>query len=154
MTFRLDQFTAWEGIRQLWRTGCRSVRNHYGQRFGPGKRFGLLVGGTYDWNGRGINDLEPSPTVSSLSPHYDSIDLRDYKYYRTRWGFTGNRLQDQRRIECFCARALLQFKDFGQKWVYTLNDGDVPKSSIDWRRPNYGIASVSAGGHQCLHLRG
>src|SRR5215470_16277434 len=35
-----------------------------GQRFGPDKKLGLLIGGTYDWNGRGINDIEPSPTVS------------------------------------------------------------------------------------------
>ena len=53
-------------------------------------RFGVLLGGTYDWNGRGINDIEPSPTVTSLSPHYDSIDLRDYMYYRTRWGMSGS----------------------------------------------------------------
>src|SRR5581483_5450483 len=37
-----------------------------GQRFGAAKRIGVLVGGTYDWNGRGINDIEPSPTVASL----------------------------------------------------------------------------------------
>jgi outer membrane receptor protein involved in Fe transport len=28
-------------------------------RFGPEKRAGLLIGGSYDWNGRGINDIEP-----------------------------------------------------------------------------------------------
>src|SRR5499427_1093909 len=61
-----------------------------GHRFGPGKKFGVLFGGTYDWNGRGINDIEPSPTTSSLAPHYDSIDLRDYQYYRTRWGLAGS----------------------------------------------------------------
>ena len=27
---------------------------------------------------------------TSLSPHYDSIDLRDYMYYRTRWGTSGS----------------------------------------------------------------
>src|SRR5262249_19066398 len=61
-----------------------------GERFGADKRIGVLIGGTYDWNGRGINDIEPSPTFSSLSPHYDSIDLRDYMYYRTRWGLSGS----------------------------------------------------------------
>src|ERR1700694_465980 len=35
----------------------------YGQRFGENKKFGFLLGGTYDWNGRGINDLEPGPGV-------------------------------------------------------------------------------------------
>src|SRR5215471_4438664 len=61
-----------------------------GRRFGTDNRLGVLLGGTYDWNGRGINDIEPSPTVTSLSPHYDSIDLRDYMYYRTRWGMSGS----------------------------------------------------------------
>src|SRR6516225_9024770 len=32
-----------------------------GKRFAD-KRAGVLVNGTYDWNGRGINDIEPSPT--------------------------------------------------------------------------------------------
>ena len=34
-----------------------------GQRFGERKQWGFLMGGTYDWNGRGINDLEPAPGV-------------------------------------------------------------------------------------------
>ena len=60
-------------------------RRHHRPAIRADKRLGVLIGGTYDWNGRGINDIEPSPTVTSLSPHYDSIDLRDYMYYRTRW---------------------------------------------------------------------
>src|SRR5215510_7963901 len=70
--------------------GVSQFNTTLGRRFGPDQRFGLLLGGTYDWNGRGINDIEPSPTVTSLSPHYDSIDLRDYMYYRTRWGLSGS----------------------------------------------------------------
>jgi len=33
-----------------------------GKRFGHEKRLGVLFGGTYDWNGRGIDDLEPAPS--------------------------------------------------------------------------------------------
>src|SRR5215469_10240562 len=33
-----------------------------GQRTGARKQWGFLMSGTYDWNGRGINDLEPAPT--------------------------------------------------------------------------------------------
>ncbi len=87
-----------------------------GQRFGPDKRLGLLVGGTYDWNGRGINDIEPSPTVTSLTPHYDSIDLRDYMYYRTRWGLTGSsdyRLSNGSSL--FVARLLLDISKLGSE---------------------------------------
>src|SRR5579864_7410109 len=34
-----------------------------GYRFGPDKKFGALIGGSYDWNGRGIDDVEPVPDV-------------------------------------------------------------------------------------------
>ena len=128
--------------------GVDQFGSTYGQRFGPDKRFGMLVGGTYDWNGRGINDIEPSPTVSSLSPHYDSIDLRDYKYYRTRWGLTGStdyKINDSSSV--FIRGLFSTFRNWGQKWVYSLNDGDVPKASMDWRRPDYAIGSLVAGGH-------
>ena len=36
-----------------------------GQRFGASKRFGLLVGGSYDWNGRGIDDIEPVSDIAT-----------------------------------------------------------------------------------------
>jgi TonB-dependent receptor len=119
-----------------------------GQRFGSDKRLGVLMGGTYDWNGRGINDIEPSPTVTSLAPHYDSIDLRDYMYYRTRWGLTGSsdyRLNNGASL--FVRGFYSTFRNWGQKWVYTLNDGDVPKASIDWRRPDYAVGNLVVGGH-------
>src|SRR6266704_4822877 len=37
-----------------------------GQRFGASKRFGLLIGGSYDWNGRGIDDIEPVPDLATV----------------------------------------------------------------------------------------
>jgi TonB-dependent receptor len=122
-----------------------------GKRFGPGRNLGLLLGGTYDWNGRGINDIEPSPTVTSASPHYDSIDLRDYKYYRTRWGLTGSsdyRLSSGSNVS---VRGLYStFRNWGQKWVYTLNDGDTPAASIDWRRPDYAVGNIVGSGRHTI----
>ena len=38
------------------------------KRFGKDKRLGVLFGGTYDWNGRGIDDIEPAPTVIQCDP--------------------------------------------------------------------------------------
>ena len=61
-----------------------------GQRFGTSKRFGALFSGSYDYNGRGINDIEPTPDPNFATPYYDSIDLRDYRYKRTRYGFGGS----------------------------------------------------------------
>src|SRR6266850_1902055 len=57
-----------------------------GQRFGANKRFGLLIGGSYDWNGRGIDDIEPVPDLSAGQRALDSIEIREYRYYRSRWG--------------------------------------------------------------------
>ncbi len=118
-----------------------------GKRFGANKKLGLLFGGTYDFNGRGINDIEPSPTMSSATPHYDSIDLRDYIYYRTRWGVTASadyKLQNGSNISL---RGLFStFRNWGNKWVYTLNDGDVPGYSQDWRRPNMAVGSLALQG--------
>src|ERR1700758_211251 len=36
---------------------------YVGQRFGANKKLGILFGASYDWNGRGINNVEPVPTV-------------------------------------------------------------------------------------------
>ena len=122
-------------------------RRHDRQALRPTSGLGVLIGGTYDWNGRGINDIEPSPTVDSLSPHYDSMDLRDYMYYRTRWGMSGSadyRISDGSSL---AVRGLYStFRNWGQKWVYTLNDGDVPGASMDWRRPDYAVGNLVGSG--------
>ncbi len=123
-----------------------------GHRFGANKKLGILFGGTYDWNGRGINDIEPSPTISSLTPHYDSMDLRDYQYYRTRWGLAGSTDYKLSEGSGIYLRGLYStFRNWGHKWVYTLNDGDVPKASQDWRRPDFAIGSLVAGGKHLFH---
>ena len=36
-----------------------------GERFGENKQWGVLFGTSYDWNGRGINDIEPTPDVAT-----------------------------------------------------------------------------------------
>src|SRR5581483_6120855 len=91
------------------------------------------------------------PTVDSLSPHYDSLDLRDYMYYRTRWGVSGSTDYRVNNNTSVVLRGLYStFRNWGQKWVYTLNDGDVPGASIDWRRPDYAVGNLVASGHHLL----
>ena len=128
-----------------------------GERVGKDKAWGFLFGGTYDYNGRGINDIEPSPTIptgggSALpSPHYDSMDIRDYMYYRTRYGFSGSTDYRLGNGSSIWLRGFYStFQDYGQKWVYTLNDNDTPQASIDWRRPNYQVGNLVLGGHHNL----
>lgn len=121
-----------------------------GKRFGPEKRLGVMIGGTYDWNGRGINDIEPVPTTSSVTPHYDQMDQRDYVYYRTRWGLSGSadyRLSEGSNI--YLRGLYSDFKDYGNKWVQTITDGPTigpPQASDDWRRPDFAIGSLVLGG--------
>lgn len=128
-----------------------------GQRFGAKKQLGILIGGTYDWNGRGINDVEPVPTASSLTPHYDAMDQRDYIYYRTRVGGAGSADYKLREGSDIYLRGLYtDFQDYGHKWVQTLTDGanpglNAPTDSNDWRRPDYAIANLVLGGHHLFN---
>src|SRR5260221_4718519 len=55
----------------------------YSNRFGTGKKLGLVLGGTYDWNGRGIDDIEPGVDTVELpdgrsTAAFTGIDYRLY----------------------------------------------------------------------------
>jgi len=118
-----------------------------GKRFGADKRFGVLFGGSYDFNGRGIDDIEPGIDSGFAAPTYDSIDLREYRYDRTRYGFAGSSDYKLGEGSGLYLRGLYSdFKDYGDKWVYTLNSGDVPEFGTSSRRPDFGIASLTLGG--------
>ena len=140
-----------------------------GQRFGAQKKWGVLFGGTYDWNGRGINDIEPSPcdlyncgTYNGNAPNtatYNSIDLRDYRYYRGRWGFTGSVDYKLGNNSSVYAHGLYShFENYGDRWVYTPNintylsptqgdtDGNMT-ANAQIRRPVQVIGSLALGGH-------
>jgi TonB-dependent receptor len=149
-----------------------------GQRFGESKKLGILFGGSYDWNGRGINDLEPVPTAIQCDPGpngcanpsanapyavtYGTEDLRDYRYNRTRYGFTGNidyKLSDISGV--YVRLFYSHFDNFGDRWVYTPsvgtfstptvsnNDGNMT-ANISIRRPVQVIGSLDAGGKHVI----
>jgi TonB-dependent receptor len=122
-----------------------------GKRFGANKRLGLIMGAGYDYNGRGINDIEPQPDVNpdnSDNPYYDSITLREYRYQRLRWGGTMGadyKINDHSNV---AAHALLSdFKDWGDKWYYELNTNDKPKYYESSRKPDFAIGSFSLQGN-------
>jgi TonB-dependent receptor len=149
-----------------------------GQRFGASKKLGILFGGSYDWNGRGINDVEPVPTAiqcdpgpngcaspsanAAFFPTYSTEDIRDYRYYRTRYGFTGNVDYKLGDISGVYVRFLYShFDNFGDRWVYTPsvgtfatptltnNDGNM-SFNVQIRRPVQVIGSLRAGGKHVL----
>ena len=153
-----------------------------GQRFGANKRFGALIGGTYDWNGRGIDDLEPTPDIATLpggttARYFEAIDIREYRYYRSRWGLAGSADYKPSDGSTIYIRGLYSdFKNYGDKWVYSFTDNTqgitllgsngctpdpttglttapctgVPSFNAQIRRPDYGIGSILLGGKHVL----
>jgi TonB-dependent receptor len=147
-----------------------------GKRFGVSKRLGVIFGGSYDWNGRGIDDVEPVPAVLQCSPvpggcnekldpatatnvvSWPTEDLREYRYYRTRYGFTGAVDYKLGDISGVYVRFLYShFDNFGDRWVYspTINTFETPTQgagdgqmsfSAQIRRPVEVIGSLVAGG--------
>jgi TonB-dependent receptor len=134
-----------------------------GQRFGTSKKFGILVGGSYDWTGRGIDDIEPVSDLATLpgggtAVWKDAIDIREYRYYRSRWGIAGSTDYSLGPGSDTYARFLYSnFKNYGDRWVYSLNDntpnvqlldgnGGTPSFNTQDRRPNIGIGSLLVGG--------
>jgi TonB-dependent receptor len=159
-----------DGGRNLWQ-GSGTI----GQRFGQSKRWGALIGGSYDWNGRGIDDIEPVPDVATLGSgattrYFDTQDIRQYVYKRSRWGLTGStdyKLGDGSDV--YVRGIYSSFRDYGDKWVYTLTDNTpgiqllgsngcsttagvetcgagVPAFSESNRVPVFNIGSVVFGG--------
>jgi len=147
-----------------------------GKRFGASKRLGVIFGGSYDWNGRGIDDLEPVPQAVLCSPGpqgcneafdpatatnvatWGTEDIREYRYYRTRHGFTGAVDYKLGDISGVYVRFLYShFNNFGDRWAYTptINTFETPtQGSTDGnmtfnaqiRRPVEVIGSLTAGG--------
>jgi TonB-dependent receptor len=151
-----------------WRGGFDGT---FGQRFGPGKKFGALLGGTWDRTNRGIDDLEPSQSIGTLSngtnvAYVNSEDLRSYDYYRTRYGFdTGIDYKISPTLTTYVKSLYADFHDFGETNIYTPNAGAPLTSSGSqiafdntgsWqyrhyiRRPDQQIFSILVGANQAL----
>jgi len=155
--------------------GATQFGGTIGQRFLKDKRLGVLFGGTYDLNGRGINDVEPAPTTIQCDPNncgspsanapfvgtYNTEDIREYRYYRERFGFEGSADYRLDNGSSFYIRGLFShFNNFGDRWVFTptINsfttsafqggpDGNM-SMNIQTRRPIQHVGSLTAGGHQ------
>jgi hypothetical protein len=122
-----------------------------GHRFGRSKKLGILFGGTYDYNGRGIDNLQPAidPLSTFSQPIYDNNTIREYRYYRNRWGFTGNvdyKLSDFSSI--YFKGMYSNLQDYGDKWYYEPQATSAPKFYTSSKRPDVSIGSYSAGGRK------
>jgi len=148
-------------------------RNNYtatatvGKRFGAGKKFGVLGGFSYDWEGRGIDDVEPVPDInnfgtSSQQRWFDEMDIREYQYYRSRYGAAGSTDYQLGNGSNIYLRGLYSlFHNFGDRWVYSVFDntpdttllasnGGAPSFNNSIRRPRYTIENMVLGGRHEL----
>jgi TonB-dependent receptor len=153
-----------------------------GKRFGANERFGVLIGGSYDWNGRGIDDIEPVPDVATFSngttvPWKDGMDIREYRYFRSRWGLAGTvDYKLGQGSDVYFRWLYSDFKNYGDRWAYTLvdntpgiqllapsNDGcgsgsgvtaapctAAPSFNAQLRNPDIGAGSMMLGGTHVL----
>jgi TonB-dependent receptor len=135
-----------EGDRYLGK-----VDTTLGQRFRNDKRLGLIMGAEYDYNGRGINDVEPSPDINpdgTANPYYDGTTFREYRYQRLRWGGTMGadyKINDHSSVGAHIL--LSDFKDWGDKWYYEVQTNDKPKYYESSRKPDFAIGSLSLDGN-------
>jgi TonB-dependent receptor len=122
-----------------------------GERFGANKRWGVIASASYDYNGRGYNDIEPQPDLNpdgSMTPYYDDITLREYRTQRLRWGGTMGvdyKVSDHSSLAAHFI--LSDFKDWGDKWTYTIQTQAKPKFKYSIRHPDFAIGSLSLGGN-------
>lgn len=135
-----------------------TIDSSAGLRFGPnspqGKRFGLMLGYSYDYNGRGIDDVEPVPDLDGPNGtlSYDNLYVQQYLYDRTRYGFAGSLDYKLNENSDLYAHGLFSnFRDFGQKYAYQLTAGDKAKYKTSIRRPNLQIEDLALGGNQVFN---
>jgi TonB-dependent receptor len=149
-----------------------SINSTYGRRVGSEKRLGLLIGGSYDYNQRGTDDIEPAQTATTaidgstfLGPN--GMDIRQYTFYRHRYGFVGSADYKLGANSALYLRGLFSvFKDNGEDWIYTPSFNSLltttsstsALSGIDSqtdyshviRRPHQRIFSFMAGANHSL----
>jgi TonB-dependent receptor len=167
-TYMLGGTTGYNPIQNgFWRGGFDGT---VGQRFGANKKFGVLFGGTWDRTNRGIDDLEPAPTIGTDPVtgnnvgYFPTADMRSYDYYRTRYGFdTGLDYKFSPSTTAYVKGLYADFHDYGETRVYTPTTGAITSASGstinfdntgNWayrhyvRRPDQQIFSILTGVHQ------
>jgi TonB-dependent receptor len=120
-----------------------------GHRFGKKKKLGILFGGTFDYNGRGIDNFQPAvdPTSTLSAVTYADNTIREYRYYRNRWGFAGTadyKLSDYSNI--YFKGLYSNLQDYGDKWYYEPVETGAAKFYTSSKRPDVSISSYAMGG--------
>ena len=124
-----------------------------GHRFGKARKLGVLFGGSYDYNGRGIDNLQPSldPASTFSKPLYTSNTIREYRYYRNRWGYAGTTDYKLGAFSSIYLKGLYSnLQDYGDKWYYSPAATGAAKFYTSSKRPDVSISNVALGGRHQL----
>ena len=151
------------------RTNIENGRGSYdfggtaGKRFLHDKRLGILFNGAYDYNGRGIDNIQPTldPRSTFAAPFYDQNTIRQYRYYRYRYGFAGSAdYRFNEHVSVFARGLYSNFKDWGDKWYFAPISTKIsaagllpspaaaspsPKFYTSSKRPNASVSSLIVG---------
>jgi TonB-dependent receptor len=130
------------------------INSSAGMRFGRDKRWGLMLGYSYDYNGRGIDDVEPVPNFDgpNNSFTFDNIYIQQYLYDRTRYGMAGALdYKINQGSDLYVHGLFSNFRDYGEKYSYQLALEDNPKYKTSVRRPNLQIADLAIGGNHVFN---
>ncbi|MBT9329574.1 TonB-dependent receptor [Paracidobacterium acidisoli] len=113
-----------------------------GMRFGASQRWGLIGGFEADYNGGGIDNIQPSPDLNpdgSTTPYYDKNTQRVYRMNEDRWGLTSTVDYKMSPQTTFAAHFLLSdFKDFLDKYYYEIGPKAQYYQSNQTRNPAIG----------------
>lgn len=130
-----------------------NIYGTWGKRFGTDKKLGFIVGAEYDFDGTGINDVEPTPDEATLSNGQnvvwdDAMDIRTYMFHRPRWGLGGSLDYRIKPGSTIFLRYLYTYtRDSGDKSVYSFFDNTPGIQTVAAQYGAYsgGCAGVTNG---------
>lgn len=129
------------------------INGTFGDRFLADKRLGAIFTGSYDWNDRGIDDIEPTPDPAQVIPFYDNMEIRQYLYTRNRYGYSGsldyrlgNGPASSLPSDIYAHYFYSDFNDDADVYHYVINDSDVPDFNQSDRREDFFLSMVKLGG--------
>ncbi len=113
-----------------------------GMSFGANKRWGLIGGFEEDYNGAGIDNIQPTPALNpdgSTTPYYSNDTERMYRFHEYRWGYTSTLDFKKSQTTNFALRFLLSdFDDWLDKWYYEMGPKAKFYESDQVRTPEIG----------------
>jgi len=133
-----------------------------GDRFGAQKRFGVMISGSYDYNGRGIDDLEPAlwQVLQNGRPSFQiSLASQSASIYmiESATSSAAAPITSSQSSNLHVHTLYSDFKDYGHQFEYILNMNDtgipgsnVPQFTTKIRNPDFQVASLSVGGDHAI----